>query len=74
MKKLLRRLLMLIVLAAAGIGLYFGGEKYLWPPPDLSTIKAVGIVEAPEVNITSRIAGRIAELNVIEGDPSSAAR
>jgi len=68
MKKLLRRLTIFIVLAAAGIGLYFGGEKYLWPPPDLSTIKAVGIVEAPEVNITSRIAGRIQELNVIEGD------
>lgn len=68
MKKLLRRLIIFIVLAAAGIGLYFGGEKYLWPPPDLSTIKVVGIVEAPEVNITSRIAGRIQELNVIEGD------
>ncbi len=68
MKKLLRRLLTLIVLAAAGAGLYVAGEKYLWPPPDLSSIDVVGIVEAPEVNVSSRIAGRIAELNVIEGD------
>lgn len=68
MKKVLRRLILFIALAAAGAGFYFGGKKYLWPPPDLSTIKAVGIVEAPEVNVTSRIAGRIQELNVIEGD------
>ena len=68
MKKLLRRLLTLIVLAAAATGLYFAGGKYLWPPPDLSSIQVVGIVEAPEVNISSRIAGRIAELKVIEGD------
>ncbi len=68
MKTLIRRLLLLIVLAAAGAGLYFGGEKYLWPTPDLSTINAVGIIEAPEVNVTSRIQGRIAEITVIEGD------
>jgi RND family efflux transporter MFP subunit len=68
MKTLVRRLLLLIVLAAAGVGLYFGGEKYLWPPPNLSRISAVGIVEAPEVNVTSRIQGRIAEIGVIEGD------
>jgi len=68
MKKLLRRLLTLVVLAAAGAALYVAGEKYLWPPPDLSSIDVVGIVEAPEVNVSSRIAGRIAELNVIEGD------
>jgi RND family efflux transporter MFP subunit len=68
MKKLLRRVIILVLLLVAGTGLYLIGEKYLWPPPDLSTIKAVGIVEAPEVNISSRIAGRIQELEVIEGD------
>ena len=68
MKKLLRRLIILVLVVAAATGLYLAGEKYLWPPPDPSTIKAVGIVEAPEVNISSRIAGRIQELNVIEGD------
>jgi RND family efflux transporter MFP subunit len=68
MKKLIRRVLILMVLAAAGAGLYFAGEEYLWPPPDLSRITTVGIVEAPEVNVTSRIAGRIAQLDVIEGD------
>src|ERR1019366_4168071 len=41
---------------------------FLWPPPDTSTISVVGIVEAPEVNITSRIAGRITDLKLIEGD------
>jgi RND family efflux transporter MFP subunit len=44
------------------------GEKHLWPPVERTAISAVGIIEAPEVNITSRIAGRIAELNLIEGD------
>ena len=31
-------------------------------------IKVVGMIEAPEVNITSRIAGRIKQLDLLEGD------
>jgi RND family efflux transporter MFP subunit len=68
MKRLVRRLIIVAVLAAAAAGFYLYGEKHLWPPADNSTISAVGIIEAPEVNITSRIAGRIAELNLVEGD------
>ncbi len=68
MKRVLRRLMIVTLMAAAAAGFYLYGEKHLWPPVDHSTISAVGIIEAPEVNITSRIAGRIAELNLIEGD------
>ena len=68
MKRLLRRLMIVTLIAAAAAGFYLFGERHLWPPIEHSTISAVGIIEAPEVNITSRIAGRIAELNLIEGD------
>jgi len=68
MMKFLRRLLILTVIAAASVGFYFFGEKRLWPTPDLKTINVVGIIEAPEVNITSRISGRIAKLTLVEGD------
>jgi RND family efflux transporter MFP subunit len=68
MKRLLRRLMIVTLMAAAAVGFYLFGEKSLWPPVEHSTISAVGIIEAPEVNITSRIAGRIAELNLVEGD------
>ncbi len=59
---------MLLILAVAAGAFYFVGEKYLWPPPDLNTIRTVGIIEAPEVNLTSRIAGRITQLDLLEGD------
>src|SRR5262249_42556106 len=49
-------------------GFYFLGSKYLWPPADMTRIDVVGIIEAPEVNVTSRIAGRITSLNLVEGD------
>ncbi len=68
MKKFVRRLIILTVIAGATVGFYSFGEKHLWPPPDLTTLNAVGIIEAPEVNITSRISGRIAELDLVEGD------
>jgi len=68
MKKLIRRVITLILVAAATAGFYLYGEKYLWPPADTTKISAVGMIQAPEVNVTSRIAGRIAELNLIEGD------
>ena len=68
MKRIVRRLATLLVLAGLAIALYHFGGKYLWPPPDLNTIQTVGIIEAPEVNITSRIAGRITQLDLLEGD------
>jgi HlyD family secretion protein len=68
MKARLRKLTALAVLIAAAAGLYYLGGKYLWPPADRNTIQTVGIIEAPEVNISSRIGGRIAALTLVEGD------
>ena len=67
MKKLLRRLVVLIVIAATGAAIYYAGAKYLWPTTDSSRIATVGMIEAQEVNITSRIAGRISHLDLLEG-------
>jgi RND family efflux transporter MFP subunit len=67
-RTLLRRVIRLAIFFGVLVGLYFFGRTYLWPPEDHSTIKTVGMIEAPEVNITSRIAGRIKQLDLIEGD------
>ena len=66
--KALRRVITLLIVAGLGYGFYWFGNIFLWPPPDTSTIRVVGMVEAPEVNITSRIAGRITDLKLLEGD------
>jgi RND family efflux transporter MFP subunit len=62
-----------LVPAALGVallaGLYVLGRHFVWPPPNTAHLRAVGMVEAQEVNLTSRIAGRIVELDVVEGDP-----
>ena len=68
MKKALRRIITLLILVGAGGGFYWYGSTHLWPPPDTSTIHAVGMIEAPEVNVTSRIGGRIMNLKLVEGD------
>jgi RND family efflux transporter MFP subunit len=68
MRAIIRRLVRLVILAALAVGFYYFGSHYLWPAPDRSRIDVVGMIEAPEVNITSRIAGRIKELDLIEGD------
>jgi RND family efflux transporter MFP subunit len=68
LRTLIRRALRLAIVAGLGAGFYFFGRAYLWPPEDRTKIQAVGMIEAPEVNITSRIAGRIKQLNLIEGD------
>ncbi len=68
MKARLRKLTVLTALIAVAAGLYYVGGKYLWPPADRNTIQTVGIIEAPEVNISSRIGGRIATLTLVEGD------
>ncbi|HEV2171132.1 MAG TPA: efflux RND transporter periplasmic adaptor subunit [Candidatus Binatus sp.] len=67
-RTLLRRLIRFAIFGGVVVGFYFFGHTYLWPPEDHSTIKTVGMIEAPEVNITSRIAGRIKQLDLIEGD------
>ena len=68
MRGLIRRLIRLGILAAIIFGTYYFGNRYLWPPPDRSHIDVVGMIEAPEVNITSRIGGRIQTLDLLEGD------
>jgi RND family efflux transporter MFP subunit len=67
-RAVIRRIITLVILAGLGYGFYWFGNLYLWPPPDTSVIHTVGMVEAPEVNITSRIAGRITDLKLLEGD------
>ena len=68
MKTIVRRVIRLAIVALVLAGGYYLGNRYLWPAPDNSTIRTVGIIEAPEVNITSRIAGRIVQLDLVEGD------
>jgi RND family efflux transporter MFP subunit len=68
MKTIVRRVIRLALVALILGGGYYLGSRYLWPAPDTGTIQTVGIIEAPEVNITSRIAGRIVQLDLIEGD------
>jgi len=67
-RRILRLALRLSILSVLAAGGYFFGGRYLWPPPDTSTIRVVGMIEAPEVNITSRLAGRIDDFNLLEGD------
>jgi HlyD family secretion protein len=66
--KRLRRVVTIAALVGLLAALYYFGGQHLWPPADSNTIRTVGIIEAPEVNITSRILGRIAELDLLEGD------
>ena len=68
MSTMLRRIVTLAVIGVILFGVYRFGGKYLWPAQDKSKIDVVGIIEAPEVNITSRIEGRIASLELVEGD------
>ena len=67
-RTIVRRAIQLAILAGVVFGFYLFGRAYLWPPEDHSAIQTVGMIEAPEVNITSRIAGRIKQLDLIEGD------
>jgi RND family efflux transporter MFP subunit len=67
-RRAIRIVIRLALVAGLGAGFYLFGNRYLWPPIDRSAIQAVGMLEAPEVNITSRIAGRITRLDPLEGD------
>lgn len=68
MNSRLRGAIMVAGLAFAVAAFFYLGGKYLWPAPDRNLIKTVGIIEAPEVNISSRIGGRIVALSLVEGD------
>jgi RND family efflux transporter MFP subunit len=67
-RTIIRRVIQLAIFGGIITGIYFFGRVYLWPPEDRTKIQVVGMIEAPEVNITSRIAGRIKELSLLEGD------
>ena len=67
-RTIVRRTIQLTILAGVAVGFWSFGRAYLWTPEDHSAVQAVGMIEAPEVNITSRIAGRIKQLDLIEGD------
>ena len=56
----------------AGLGYGFYSAAHICGRRGPSTIRAVGMVEAPEVNITSRIAGRITELETARRRPGDA--
>src|SRR5260370_10052030 len=68
MRTIIRCVIRLAIFAGIIVGCYFFGRVYLWRPEDRSKIQGVGMIEAPEVNITSRIAGRIKTLTLLEGD------
>ncbi|MGB8411504.1 MAG: efflux RND transporter periplasmic adaptor subunit [Candidatus Binatus sp.] len=67
-RTIVRRAIQLTILTGIAFGFFLFGRTYLWPAEDHSAIQTVGMIEAPEVNITSRIAGRIKQLDLIEGD------
>src|SRR5579885_2599186 len=68
MRGRLRSVAVLAAIMIAFAALYYIGGKDLWPAPDRSVIQTIGIIEAPEVNVSSRIGGRIASLPLLEGD------
>ncbi len=74
MRTWLNRIGVLAGLIAGVAALYYFGRSYLWPPPEAGVIHTVGVIEAQEVNITSRIGGRIAVLTLDEGDTIEAAQ
>jgi HlyD family secretion protein len=67
-RTIVRRAIQLTILTGVVFGFFLFGRTYLWPAEDHSAIQTVGMIEAPEVNVTSRIAGRIKQLDLIEGD------
>jgi RND family efflux transporter MFP subunit len=68
MKAAIRRIVTLVIIAGIGTAAWYFGRGYLLTHLDTNAIRVVGMIEAPEVNVTSRIAGRIAKLDLLEGD------
>lgn len=68
MKRRLWRIASLAVFLVAVAALYYLGKSYVWVVPETGVVETVGIIEAQEVNIASRIGGRIAVLSLNEGD------
>jgi HlyD family secretion protein len=68
MKTWLRRFGILAAVLVGAAAFYSFGKAYLWQVPEPGVIHSVGIIEAQEVNVSSRIEGRIAVLTLNEGD------
>jgi RND family efflux transporter MFP subunit len=68
MRSWLKRIGTFAAVMIAAAALFYFGKSYLWQPPEPGVIHTVGIIEAQEVNVTSRIGGRIAVLTLNEGD------
>lgn len=64
----LRRIGGVLAVTITAGAFYYLGKSFLWRLPQPGVIHTVGIVEAQEVSITSRISGRIAFLSLDEGD------
>jgi HlyD family secretion protein len=58
------------VLAAVLLGLW--GRQRLWPPPAADALRAWGTIEATEVNVASKVPGRVTRLLVGEGSEVAA--
>ena len=69
MPKPLRILLVLIVLGGVG---YFVWNKYFRAKIDPNKIEVAGRIEGDDATIASKVAGRIKEIKVREGDPIKA--
>ena len=65
MSKLLRVLLVLLILG--GIG-YFVWSKYFRVQADPNRIEVAGRIEGDDATLASKVAGRIREIKVREGD------
>ena len=68
MRTWLRRFGILAAMLVGAAAFYYCGKAYLWQVPEPGVIHGVGIIEAQEVNVSSRIGGRIAVLTLNEGD------
>jgi HlyD family secretion protein len=58
------------VLAAVLLGVW--GRQRLWPPPGADALRAWGTIEATEVNVASKVPGRVTRLLVGEGSAVAA--
>lgn len=63
-----RRLAVALLAVAVLAGIYLLGRRFVFAPVDTAHLRVAGMIEAEEVNLTSRIAGRIDTLDLREGD------